>query len=354
MTAVDPVLITDDEALLGGVLRLAAAAGVAVEVLRRPDPGLRSWVAAPAVLVGADQAACLAALGPPRRGGVHVLSLGSAADGLFRAAVDVGAGSVLELPEADDRLVEMLTDVGDGGGRTAVTVGVVGGSGGVGASVLTAALGLTAARTGTAMLVDLDPLGPGLARLVGLDGPGVTWADLADSHGRLGARALREALPSRDGVGILGWAGTAAEPPSPVLVREVVGAGQRGHDWVVLDLPRSADPSLAGLVSRCDHVLLVVRAALGGVAAAARLADRLRAEAPDASLVVRARRGSPPAEDIARAVGLPLVGELREQRRLDEHLDLGLGPVHQRRSPLASTAAALVERWVRERSVPAP
>src|SRR5687768_16416843 len=123
MTVADPVLITDDEPLLGDVLRLAAAAGVSVEVLRRPDPALRCWAAAPAVLVGADQAASLAALGPPRRSDVHVLSVGSAADGLYRTAVDLGAGSVLELPAPDDWLVELLTDVGDGAGRTAVTVG---------------------------------------------------------------------------------------------------------------------------------------------------------------------------------------------------------------------------------------
>ena len=345
MTAVDPLLITDDEALVGDVLRLAAAAGVSVEVLRRPDPGLRCWVAAPAVLVGADQAASLAALEPPRRGDVHVVSLGAAADGLFRAAVDVGAGSVLELPAADDWLVELLTDIGDGAGRTAVTVGVVGGCGGVGASVLAAALALTAGRSGTALLVDLDPLGPGLARLVGIEGDGVTWAELTSSHGRLGARALREAVPSRDGVGILGWPDTAAEPLVPSLVREVLGAGQRGHDWVVLDLPRGSDPALAGVVSRCDRVLLVARSALGGVAAAARMAARLRDETANVALAVRSRRGSPPAEDVARAVGLPLACEIRDQRRLDEHLDLGLGPIHSRRSPLARTATALVEQW---------
>jgi secretion/DNA translocation related CpaE-like protein len=345
MAVSEPLLITDDDALLGDVLRLAAAAGVAVDVLRHPDPALRSWVAAPAVLVGADQAASLAALGPPRREAVHLLSLGAAEDRLFRVAVDVGAGSVLELPAADDWLVELLADVGEGGGRTAVTVAVVGGSGGVGASVLAGALALTAGRTGSAMLVDLDPLGPGLVRLVGLEQSGVTWADLAGSHGRLGARALREALPSREGLGVLGWPDAPIDPPSPALLREVLGAGQRGHDWVVLDVPRGTDLSSAGLLSRCDHVLVVVRSALGGIAAAARASARLRAEAADVSVVVRSGRGAPMADDVARAVGLPLVGELRDQRRLDEHLDLGLGPIHHRRAPLSVTAAALVARW---------
>jgi secretion/DNA translocation related CpaE-like protein len=345
-TGAEPVIITDDDALLEEVQRLSAAAGVVTEVVRRAEAGLRSWHAAAAVLVGADQAGAVAALGPPRRGQVHVLCLGSAADQAFRAAVDVGAESVLELPAADDWLVELLTDAGDGGGRPAVTVAVVGGSGGVGASVLAGGFALTAGRSGPTMLIDLDPHGPGLARLVGLeDEPGVTWADLALSHGRLGGRALREALPTRAGVGVLGWPEPMGARPSPSLVREVVAAGQRGHEWVVLDLPRGEEQSVAGLVGRCDHVLLVVRATLAGVAAAARMARRLRVEAADASIVVRSRRGSPPADDVARAVGLPLLGELRDQRRLEEHLDLGLGPVHQRRSPLASTCARLVAQW---------
>lgn len=347
MTAsADPVLITDDEALLGSVLRLSAAAGVTLEVLRRPDPGLGHWSTAPAVLVGADLAPAMAALSPPRRGDVHVVAVGPAVDGLFRAAVEVGAGSVLELPAAEGWLAELLADVGDGSGRAAVVLGVLGGSGGVGASVLAGALAATAARSGTALLVDLDPLGPGQARLVGVEEEqGVTWADLADSRGRLGGRALREAVPRREGLGVLGWPDGPFATPEPALVRDVVTAAQRGHDWVVLDLPRAADPSVAGLATRCDQVLLVVRSVLGGVSAAARMAERLRGEAPHAVLVVRTRRGSPPGEDVARAVGLPLVAELKDQRRLDEQLDLGLGPVHHRRSPLAVTAAGILDGW---------
>jgi secretion/DNA translocation related CpaE-like protein len=345
-----PLLITDDEVLVGDVLRLAAAAGVPVEVHRRPDPSFRSWGSAPLVLVGADQAQAVAGLRPPWRGDVHLVSLGPADDLQFRVAVDVGARSVMELPEADRWLVELLADVSEGGAAAAVTVGVVGGSGGVGASVLAAAISVTAARGETAMLVDLDPLGPGVARLVGIDDPaGTTWADLQDSHGRLGGRALRESLARAGGLSVLGWgtrsAGAVPSAVSPALAREVVAAGQRGHDWVVLDLPRSTEGPVAGLVGRCDHVVLVVRAALGGVAAGARMADRLRVEAVDAGVVVRSRRGSPPEEDVARAVGLPLLGVLPDERRLEEHLDLGLGPVRHQRSALAVTAARLVDRW---------
>ena len=95
---------------------------------------------------------------------------------------------------------------------------------------------------------------------------------------------------------------------------------------MVLDVPRSTDPSLAGLLARCDHVVLVVRSALGGVAAAARTAARLRAEGSDVSVVVRWRRGSPSPEDVARAVGLPLVAELRDRRPPVVGAEVRFGP----------------------------
>ncbi|CAA9366048.1 MAG: Septum site-determining protein MinD [uncultured Nocardioidaceae bacterium] len=340
-----PLLLTEDEALTGEVLRLAAAAGTPVEVLPGLTAGLGPWANAEVVLVGADQAARLVGAAPPPRDQVHVLALGSAPDPLFRSALDLRASSVLELPAAEQWLVEMLTDLGDGAHRPATTVAVVGGSGGVGATVLAAALALTAGRDARVMLVDLDPWGPGLRRIVGLDEPtGVTWRDLAQSPGRLGSRALRDALPGRDGVGVLGWPDETTAVPSPALVREVLSAGSRGHDWLVIDSPRGADPAMAAMLGRCHHVVLVARAAVGAVASAARVADRLRSDGAAVGAVVRCRRGSPLAEDVARALGLELLCELPDQRRLDEHLDLGLGPVRSRRCPLALSAAALVDR----------
>lgn len=340
------LLISSDDALAAAVLRLAAGAGAPVDVHPTVEAGLRAWGSAPTVLVGPDLAADLAAYSPPRRSDVHVATLGVAPDSLFRSALDLGAASVLELPAADEWLVALLADVGDGRVTTATTVAVVAGSGGAGSTVLAASLALTAGASGRAMLVDLDPLGPGLHRLVGLDDRReVTWRELADSEGRLGSRALRDALPQRDGVGVLGWPDEPMGELPAALVREVVSAGQRGHDWVFLDLPRTTELPGTGLLGRCDHVVLVVRSGLAGVASAARVADRMLAEAPSTELVVRRRRGAPQPEDVARALGLPLAAELSDQRRLDEHLDLGLGPVHSRRSPLASTARRLVSRW---------
>jgi secretion/DNA translocation related CpaE-like protein len=276
---------------------------------------------------------------------VHVVTVDVAPDPLFRTGVELGAASVLELPAAEERLVELLADVADGSRHAATSLAVVGGSGGVGSTVLAVALAAVAATGGTALLVDLDPLGPGLGRLLGVDhSTGITWSELAGLHGRLGSRSLREALPARDGLAVLGWSDAVPTPPDAALAREVIAAGTRGHDWVVLDLPRAADPDTVALAQRCDHVLLVVGSTLLAVASATRTADRLRRHTSSLGAVVRSRRAAVPAGDLARAVGAPLVAELPEQRRLDEHLDLGLGPVHHPRGPLARTSTELLRR----------
>ena len=346
MTGCTALLVTADELLAGEVLRLAAAAGAVVDVLPGLTHGLGRWSTAEVVIVGGDQVEATSAVGPPRREQVHVVSQGPARDALFRSALGLGASTVLELPTAERWLVELLSDVADGVRDPAVAVAVIGGSGGVGATVLAGALALTAARHGSVMVADLDPWGPGLRRVVGLDDqPAVTWRDLAESSGRLGSRALRDALPAKNGARVLGWPEDPMPPLTPALVREVVSAARRGHDWVVLDVPRTADEATLALVGHCDHVVLVARSALGSVAAAARTADRLRPESSSMGLVVRSRRSVPFADDVARAVGVPLLAQVPDQRRLDEHLDLGLGPVHARRSPLAVAARSLVDRW---------
>jgi secretion/DNA translocation related CpaE-like protein len=336
------LLVTADPGLHDDMLRLAAAAGATVESVAGPS-ALRAWSGAAAVFVGDDQAALLAGLGPDRRERVYVVVRGAADETVLWAAVRLGAASVVELPAADDWVVGVLSDVHDGGGLDAALIGVVGGSGGVGATTFACALGLTAARHGPAMLLDLDPLGPGVARVVGLDGTdGVTWEQLGGSLGRLGSRALRDALPSRHGLGVLTWPGGPAVPPDPGLVREVVTAGRRGHQVVVADLPRHLDPAAAVVAARCDRVLVVAGAGLAAVASAARVSAALGAVSERLALVVRRDDRALAPEQVADALGLPLLDELARHRRLDEQLDLGLGPVHSRRGALTTTARRVV------------
>jgi secretion/DNA translocation related CpaE-like protein len=344
MTSAPALLITHDETLLEDLLRLAAAAGTTLDVAHDSASALRGWSGASVVLVGADESGRVAEQHPPRRDGVHVVARAPVDDGLFRSALAVGAADVVELPAAESWLVEVLTDAADGTARRARTLGVVSGSGGAGATTFACALAQTAGALGPAVLLDLDPLGPGVDRVVGLDAvAGVRWDALVDSRGRLASRSLRAALPGKDGLAVLTWSPGSPVPLDVALVREVLSAAQRGNDVVLVDLPRSMDAVTAEVVTRCDLVVVVVEPSVPGVASAARLTASLRQVGPRVGLVVRTGAAGVPAEDVAATLTLPLLTEMRSQRRLAEHVDLGLGPVHSRRSPLARAARATFE-----------
>jgi secretion/DNA translocation related CpaE-like protein len=288
------------------------------------------------VLVGADLAVELVELAPPRRSGVQVVAWSPVPSGAFRDALLVGAERVIELPIGAELVAELLTDLGEGARGEGVPIGVVGGSGGAGATTFACALGQVAAGRGPTLVVDLDPLGAGCDRVLALDEvSGVRWDSLTRSSGRLSGRSLREAVPHRDALGVLSWPPGPAAPLEPAAVREALSAGRRGHDVVVVDLPRSSGPLVVDTVARCALVVVVVRPSVTGVAAAARWVAAM----PDndrLGLLVRGTGADP--RRVSELVGAPVVASMADQRGLAEALDLGLGPVRSRRGPLAAAA----------------
>src|SRR3954452_6235399 len=339
MTA--PLIVTADESLLDELLRLAAAAGSTPEVAHDVPAALRGWLKAPLVLVGADLADELARAAPSRREAVFVVLVGAVPDRAFQVALAIGAESVAELPRSEGWLVERLTDVVDTGPARGLTIGVIGGSGGSGATTFACALVQVGSRVGPAVVVDLDPLGPGVDRVLGLDlVDGVRWDALGHTTGRLSARALRESLPSHQQIAALTWhAGPRPRPLQPFAVRETLSAARRGHDTVVVDLPRGPDPLVDEVVSRCDRVLVTVHATVAGVAAAVRTCGRF----PDpGSLGLVVRGSTVDAVAVGRLVGAPVMVQMPDQRGLAESIDLGLGPVRSRRGPLGRAAATVL------------
>ena len=198
------LVATGDPGLLDDLLRLAAAAGVEVEAVPDAVSARRAWSSAAGVLVGDDLAPALLLRPPSRRDGVVLVGIDQDDAGIWRRGLDVGAGHVVFLPDAETWLVGWLSDRADlRAGRRSLgvgtVVGVVGGRGGGGASTLAVALGLAAARQGASvMLVEADPLGGGLDLMLGLEhAEGLRWPDLAGSRGRVstvvadGGRAVR-------------------------------------------------------------------------------------------------------------------------------------------------------------------
>ena len=347
--ALVPLLLTDDDLLLADLVRLAAAAGVAPAVARASAEALRSWASAPLVLVGADRAADLARSRPPRRARVHVVGRGSLPDELFRDALAIGAESVAALPTSESWLVETLTDVGDGAASTGLTIGVVGGAGGVGATVFAAALAQVCAQDDSTLLVDADVLGAGIDRVLGLEQvDGVRWDALMQATGRLSARSLRDALPRRGRLSVLTWPVDRTPTLQAFAMREAMSAGRRGFATVVVDVPRHPDPVVDELLARCDHVLLVSTLTVPAVTAAARVARRLPSR-PGAGLVLRGGAAGVAPREVGRLLDLPVVATMGDQRGLDEAISLGVGPLRSGRGTLAKAARRAAGAFLHQR-----
>ncbi|GAA1959473.1 septum site-determining protein Ssd [Catenulispora subtropica] len=194
-----PLVVTSDPALVRALARIAAEAGVRIEVVPHPGAARRRWAAAPLVLVGADQAGAVARAGLPHRPEVALVGRDLDDATVWRRGTAVGAAYVLILPDCARWLAGMLAEADSPRGEPGALVAVLSGRGGAGGSTLAAALALAGTRRGLrATLVDLDPAGGGIDLLFGLETePGPRWSELARwRDGRLCGRSLREALPT--------------------------------------------------------------------------------------------------------------------------------------------------------------
>jgi secretion/DNA translocation related CpaE-like protein len=361
-----PLVVTADEALLDDLLRLAAAAGTTPEVITDAVSARRAWSTAGIVVLGDDLVGTLASVRPPRRDGVVVAGRAdregppggrshpgatpqgsptgaagapTATASVWPHAVAVGAEDVVWLPDREAELIERFGACLDGV-RRGITMAILGGSGGCGASTFAAGLALAAAdHELDVLLVDADPLGGGLDLYLGSERPpGMRWSDFASASGRLAAPALREALPRVRGISLLSWGDDDAQPITVESMRSIVAAGQRGYHLVVIDVPRRLDPSAEEALVRADHTLLVLRSDVPGVAAARRLTRHANPLAQRVGVVaVSAGRGGIPGELAADALSLPLTATVRTDHRLPRDLDEGLGLMSRRRGPLTTS-----------------
>lgn len=346
-TAPAALILTADASLLDELLALAAAADVAPTTAHEPLAALASWPRAPVVLLGADLAEEVARIAPEKRPHVYVVAHQRAPDDLFRTALRIGAEQVVELGGSSGWLVELLADLTEQRAARGRVIGVIGGSGGAGATTFACALGQGAAKHGDAAVIDCDPQGPGLDRMLGLERTeGFRWDALCQTTGRLSARALRDALPHAGSLGVLSWyVGSGAQTLQAFAVREAISAARRGHETVVVDLPRTPDKLVDEVAARCDRLLIVTVGSVLGVSAAVRMRARFAGH-PDVGLVLRGEGID--AADVESAVRLRVVAQMRDQPRLAEALDLGLGPLRSRRGPLARAVATVLGLPVEE------
>ncbi|MDO5735575.1 MAG: hypothetical protein Q4P15_03780 [Propionibacteriaceae bacterium] len=295
------LLVTRDPALIDAVQATALALGTGVVVAVDREELRLLWPGAHVRLVGPDMASRAADL-MAVSGETWVVGQSNGA--LLAASAELGAPT-LALPQASARLAEVLTHRSDTR-PTASVVALVGGSGGVGTSSLAVAAALLAARRGKRVsTVELAGCGGGLDLLFGLEAsPGIRWNDLAGASGELGD--LKAQLVTGDGVSVLALGRDSSEHPTREAVEAVLRGLGRSHDLIVVDAGDGRHLAWVGDA----HPVMLVAAHVRGVAAARMVAER--SDLARAQVVVRTGPGSPlPAEAVADALGLPLLGTIR-------------------------------------------
>lgn len=338
------MVVTADTELLDHILSVTAAVGVDPQVAADPGALRPLWSTAPAVLIGVDQAAAVAAMVLPRRADVYVLGHVRDRDVVHQWSMPLGA-AVLTLPDGAGWLATALADANGhrtGAGRL---VCVVGGSGGVGASTCAAGLAFVGTRMGArTMLVDADPLGGGIDLLVGAERvSGWRWPRLATARGHLGD--LGGQLPQVEGVDVLSMARGGADPggPDAEQLTSVALSAVRSHRLTVVDVPRSLGAAAREALRRADRVLLLVQADVRGVAAGRELVRQLDEACRDLVLLVRVgrARGLDPTT-VADGLGLELAGVVADEPSLISAAESGDPPARSSRSALAKTCRAVL------------
>ena len=341
-----PLLVTADPDLLDDLLRLAAAAGVETQVAHDVVAARTGWSSARFVVLGDDLAGAAASRGLGPRPDVVLVGRNRGDDGVWDVASRLGADSVVFLPAAETWVVDRLADAVEAPAARAVTVGVVGGRGGAGASTLAGALAVTGSATGAACWSTWTRSAGGADLLVGAElAEGLRWPDLASARGRVAGAGLVASLPRADGLRVLSWdRGPACVLPVDAA-RSVLAAATRTHDLGLLDLPRDVDPVAEMALTGADSVLLLVPAEVRAVAAAARVAAVVGSVASELRVVVRgpAPSGLSAVAEVAGILRLPLAGWLRPEAGLDRLLERGEAPARSGRGPLAELSRELLD-----------
>jgi secretion/DNA translocation related CpaE-like protein len=344
-----PLALVGDDDLLDDLLRVAAAAGCELE--RVPDAGaIRArWTRAPLVVLDEKAATDCEHLGLPRRSGVVLIAQGTPPPVLFERGVGIGAERVIGLPDAEPWLAGALADAMEGpvadGGRV---LAVLGGRGGAGASIFAAAVGFAALRDGRrALLVDCDPLAGGLDLVLGAESEsGLRWPELKLSGGRVATSSLHSALPGKER-GTARLTVLSCDRASSALdvqaVSTVVTSARRSGEVVVCDLPRHRSEPSRAVLDRADLTVLVVPAEVRACAAARRVVTQLLDEGAHAQVLVRGPApGGLRADEVAQAVGLPLLTGMRSEPGLAATLERGQPPSRSK-GPLAAAAEATLD-----------
>lgn len=342
-TLAEPVLlVTRDPTLLAWVQGCAAGHGVPVRA-HTPSEVDAGWARSPLVLVGADVVPEVAAAGLPRREQIHLVGA-ELPSSQWPDALALGVRSLLDPAVSANALAHLLTAAADPR-PPGVVVAIGSGSGGAGATTLGAACALVAGRDRSVAWLVPDPWVPDPSLLLGSEPvAGLHWDDLVAAGGRVSPSSLRDSVARHRQVALLAHAppgeGGVRTPVPPGVLTGAVDAARAAFDLVLVDVDLR-DPDQSREVLRgCDALWVVVRPRTAGLASARARTAWWGGGAPHTTVVVRG--DGVPDLVVEHALGLPVLHRFADDRRLDEWIDVGAGPVPTRRAALRRAARDLV------------
>lgn len=317
--------ISADPAVVELVSACAAAVEQPVQVVPTADQARSWWRAAPVVFVGVDCASELLRWGAPARPGVYLCA--DRAESAVPWSVPLGAAVLLlDGGGGSGQVTELLLGVA-GAAEQARVVRLLGGSGGVGCSTLTAGLAVAARRSGSSTAaVELAADSGGLDLLFGAEREvGWRWPELARAQGRLGD--VRRFLPVSREITLVS-AGREPVRVRPGARAAVLDAVQRTHQVMLVDAGGGGDDPSA---SRAGTLTLLLVGADVHALMSAR--QRLRMLDPVDPLIVvrrRGRGGGIGASQVEQALGAPVVGTIADDRAVPAALGLADQPGRRR------------------------
>lgn len=254
---------------------------------------------------------------------VVVVTTGEPGPVIWQKAVSTGAKYVAFLPDARPWLLANLTPQTN---KTAHTIGVLGSSGGLGASLLTSLIAINFAQANQkVLLTELSTASGGLDVLWGIeDVKGMRWSHLSNDLSQFLVQDVMRSIPNVDGVSILSsdLTGISNEKSAIALLRALMSE----VDVQLVDLPNPQSVCFQDLVGICDELVLLVGSSIKSISAANQIVNQFQ-QFTKAKLIVRNLPGTNLTDlNIARTLGLPLIGQIPNEIKLVEHLEQGLSP----------------------------
>lgn len=109
-------------------------------------------------------------------------------------------------------------------------------------------------------------------------------------------------------------------------VHSVLAAAARAYDLVAVDVPRQFDEVAEEILGRSVLTVLLVPEDIHALSASGRVLARLQRHTGNIALLTRVRRGGIGSSIVSETLGLPVLGRVRQERRLGSNVDAGVGP----------------------------